>query len=261
MTNVNVDIATDVPMPLLGFGTWEMRGNTAEGAVASALEAGYRHIDTARMYGNEEQVGRALAASGLPREDVFVTTKMWPDRAGSERASIEESLDALNLEYVDLWLIHWPPGGARPDVWQRFLEVQADGLARVVGVSNYSVAQLDELQAATGRMPSVNQVEWGPALYDARTLDEHRARGVQLEGYSPLKTTDLRNRRLGEIADAHGVTPAQVVIRWHLEHAVVVIPKSANAERIAENADVFGFALTEGEVAALDELGSGARRD
>ena len=261
MTGVNVEIAPGVSMPLLGFGTWEMRGKTAEEAVACALEVGYRHLDTARMYGNEEQVGRALAASGLSRKDVFVTTKMWPDRAGSERASIEESLHALGLEHIDLWLIHWPPGGARPDVWQRFLEAQADGLARTVGVSNYSVAQLDELHEATGQMPSVNQVEWGPALYDATTLEKHRARGVQLEGYSPLKTTDLRNRRLAEIADAHGATPAQVVIRWHLEHDVVVIPKSASPERIAENADVFGFALSEDEVAALDELGSGARRD
>jgi len=257
-----VEIAPGVSMPLLGFGTWEMRGKTTQNAVARALEVGYRHIDTARMYGNEVEVGRALAASRVPREKVFVTTKMWPDRAGSERASIEESLAALGLEHVDLWLIHWPPSGrARPDVWERFLEVHAEGLARAVGVSNYSVDQLDELDAATGRMPSVNQIEWGPALHDARTLDEHRRRGVQLEGYSPLKTTDLRNRRLGEIADAHGVTPAQVVIRWHLEHEIVVIPKSANADRIAENAGVFGFALEADEVAALDELGSGARRD
>ncbi|HEY2777181.1 MAG TPA: aldo/keto reductase [Gaiellaceae bacterium] len=259
---MEVEIAPGVSMPLLGFGTWEARGKTAENAVAHALDAGYRHIDTAGMYGNEADVGRALAASGVAREDVFVTTKMWPDRAGDERTSIEESLEALGLDHVDLWLIHWPPaGGARPDVWERFLEAEADGLARVVGVSNYSVAQLDELHAATGRMPAVNQIEWGPALYDARVLDEHRARGVQLEGYSPLKTTDLRNRRLGEIADAHDATPAQVVIRWHLEHQIVVIPKSTKPKRIDENADVFGFALTEDEIASLDDLGSGARQD
>lgn len=261
MSDVDVEIRTGVSMPLLGFGTWEMRGKTAQKAVACALQVGYRHVDTARMYRNETEVGRALTASGLPREDIFVTTKMWPDRAGSERASIEESLHALDLEYVDLWLIHWPPGGARPDVWERFLEAQADGLTRAVGVSNYSVAQLDELEQATGRRPEVNQIEWAPALHDARTLEEHRRRGVQLEGYSPLKTTDLRNPRLVEIARAHGVTAAQVVIRWHLEHDIVVIPKSANADRIAENADVFGFALAESEIAALDELGSGARRD
>ncbi|HET6448735.1 MAG TPA: aldo/keto reductase [Conexibacter sp.] len=258
---MDVEIAPGVSMPLLGFGTWEMRGKTAEDAVTAALEIGYRHLDTARMYRNETEVGRALAASGLSRDEVFVTTKMWPDRAGTERGSIEESLEALGLEQVDLWLIHWPPGGARPDVWERFLEAQADGLARAVGVSNYSVAQLDELQETTGTLPAVNQVEWGPALHDVQVLEEHRRRGVQLEGYSPLKTTDLRHRRLVEIADAHGVTPAQVVIRWHLEHEIVVIPKSANVDRIAQNADVFGFSLGEDEVAALDQLGSGARRD
>lgn len=259
---MDVEIAPDVRMPLFGLGTWQARGSACEAAVSRALEVGYRHVDTARAYRNEAEVGRALAASGVARTDTFVTTKMWPDRAGRERETLEESLAALGLEYVDLWLIHWPPDGrARPDVWERFLEARAEGLARAVGVSNYSVAQLDELDGATGEMPSVNQVEWSPALHDAETLDDHRRRGVQLEGYSPLKTTDLRNRRLVEIADAHGVTPAQVVIRWHLEHEIVVIPKSANPKRIAENADVFGFELTADEIAVLDALGSGARRD
>jgi diketogulonate reductase-like aldo/keto reductase len=260
--NARVQIAEGVSMPLLGLGTWMARGNSAERAVARAREVGDPHHDTALAYRNEAEVGRALAASGLPREEVFVTTKMWPDRAERERETIEESLDALGLEQVDLWLIHWPPGGqARPDVWERFLEAQAEGLARAVGVSNYTVAQLDELEQATGRLPSVNQIEWSPALYDQETLDEHRRRGVQLEGYSPLKTVDLRNRQLVEIAERHGVTAAQVVIRWHLEHEIVVIPKSANPDRIAENADVFGFSLSDDEVAALDALGSGARRD
>jgi len=259
---MDVEIAPGVSMPLLGLGTWEARGRSAESAVARALEVGYRHVDTARAYRNEAEVGRALAASGIPRDEVFVTTKMWPDRAGRERETIAESLEALGLDHVDLWLIHWPPAGrARPDVWERFLEAQAEGLARAVGVSNYTVAHLDELEQATGTLPAVNQIEWGPALHDPRTLDEHRRRGVQLEGYSPLKTTDLRDRRLVEVADAHGVTPAQVVIRWHLEHEIVVIPKSADPGRIASNADVFGFSLSADEVAELDELGPDARRD
>jgi 2,5-diketo-D-gluconate reductase A len=257
-----IEIAPGVHMPMLGLGTWQARGDAVERAVAYALEIGYRHVDTAYMYGNERQVGRALAAGGLPRADVFVTTKLWPDRAGRERETIEESLDALGLDQVDLWLIHWPPGGqARPDVWQRFLEVQAAGLTRAVGVSNYSVAQLDELEQATGTMPSVNQIEWSPALYDEEILRAHRERGVTLEGYSPLRTMNLRDPRLVRIADAHGVTPAQVVIRWHLQHEIVVIPKSTNPQRIAENADVFGFELSEGELAQLDGLGAGARRD
>jgi diketogulonate reductase-like aldo/keto reductase len=258
----SVEIAPGVRMPLLGLGTWLARGESARAAVQTALELGYRHVDTARAYRNEEQVGRAIAESGLARDEVFVTTKMWPDGAGRERSELEDSLAALGLERVDLWLIHWPPAGrARPDIWERFLEAETDGLVRAIGVSNYSVAQLDELHRATGRLPSVNQVEWGPALYREATAAAHRERGVQLEGYSPLKTTNLADRRLVQIAQAHGVTPAQVVIRWHLEHDVVVIPKSTHAGRIAENADVFGFELSPGEVSELDALGDAARRD
>lgn len=146
-------------------------------------------------------------------------------------------------------------------MWERFLEAEADGLARAAGVSNYSVRQLDELEQATGRLPSVNQIEWSPALHDGRTLHEHRERGVTLEGYSPLKSTNLGDRRLRTIAEAHNVTPAQVVIRWHLEHEIVVIPKSTHRERIAENFDVFGFELADDEMAELDGLGASARRD
>lgn len=258
----SVEIAPGVRMPLLGLGTWLARGESARAAVLTALELGYRHVDTARAYRNEEQVGRAIAESGVPRDEVFVTTKMWPDSAGRERSELEDSLAALGLERVDLWLIHWPPAGrARPDIWGRFLEAEADGLARAVGVSNYSVAQLDELDRATGRLPSVNQIEWGPALYSEATAAAHEKRRVQLEGYSPLKTTNLADPRLVQIAQAHAVTPAQVVIRWHLEHDVVVIPKSTHAGRIAENADVFGFDLSPGEVSELDALGDAARRD
>jgi diketogulonate reductase-like aldo/keto reductase len=218
---------------------------------------GYRHIDTATMYGNEDQVGRALADSGVPRDEVFVTTKLPPGRADRPRATLDESLAALGLDQVDLWLIHWPPpGGARPDVWVQLLEAQADGLARAVGVSNYSLAQIDELGAAGSALPSVNQIEWSPALYDEAVLRGHQERGVQLEGYSPLKTMRLRDPRLVRIAEAHGVTPAQVVIRWHIEHEIVVIPKSSRAERIASNADVFGFELAPEELAELDRFSS-----
>ena len=251
----SVEIAPDVRLPLLGLGTWEARGAAAERAVRTALELGYRHLDTAQLYENEHEVGRALAASGVPRDDVFITTKLWLDSVGRERRAIESSLAALGVEQVDLWLIHWPPAGrARPDVGERFIEAEADGLTRAIGVSNYSVAQLDELERATGRRPSLNQVEWSPWLHDAAFLREHRERGVVLEGYSPLKTSNLRDPRLRRIAAAHGVTPAQVVIRWHLEHEIVVIPKSTHRDRIAENADVFGFELSDGEVAELDEL-------
>jgi diketogulonate reductase-like aldo/keto reductase len=250
-----VELASGTRMPLLGLGTWQARGRDAVAAVRRALEVGYRHVDTAAVYGNERQVGQGIAASGVPRHEIFVTTKLPPSRAGRERETLEESLDALRLAYVDLWLIHWPPaGGARPDVWQRLLELQEDGLAREVGVSNYGVRQLDELERATGRLPAVNQIEWSPALFDAEVLEAHRSRGVQLEGYSPLRETNLRDPRLARIAEAHGVTPAQVVLRWHLEHRIVAIPKSTNPARIAENADIFGFELAASEVSELDAL-------
>jgi diketogulonate reductase-like aldo/keto reductase len=251
----NVKLASGTNMPILGLGTWQARGRSAVNAVLRALEVGYRHIDTATAYGNEAQVGQAIAESGVPREQIFVTTKLPPSRAGREQGTLEESLDALGFGYVDLWLIHWPPsGGARPDVWERLLELQAEGLAREVGVSNYSVRQVDELERATGRLPAVNQIEWSPVLFDRRVLKAHRSRGVQLEGYSPLKTMDLRDPRLVRIADEHGVTPAHVVLRWHIEHRIVAIPKSANPEHIAENAAIFGFELTPSEVERLDRF-------
>jgi diketogulonate reductase-like aldo/keto reductase len=248
-----VELTSTTKMPILGLGTWQLRGKSALNAVLCALEVGYRHIDTATAYDNEEQVGRAVAESGVRREDIFVTTKLPPSRAGHERETLESSLQALGFGYVDLWLIHWPPsGGARPDVWQRLLELQAEGLTREVGVSNYSVSQLEELQRATGQLPAVNQIEWSPPLFDPGVLEGHRHRGVQLEGYSPLLNTDLRDPRLARIAGDHGVTPAQIVLRWHVEHQIVVIPRSSNAERIAENADIFGFTLTSSELEILD---------
>jgi diketogulonate reductase-like aldo/keto reductase len=244
-------------MPLLGFGTWQARGRTAYTAVRTALEVGYRHIDTATVYGNEKEVGRALADSGLARGQVFLTTKMPPGRAGHERATLEASLGDLGCDQVDLWLVHWPPSGrASVPVWERFLEAADAGLSRAVGVSNYSLGQIDELGRATGRLPAVNQIEWSPRLFNRAVLDGHRRRGVQLEGYSPLKSSNLADPRLTRIAAAHAVTPAQVVIRWHLEHEIVVIPKSVHPDRIAENADVFGFALTEEEIGEIDRFSS-----
>ena len=251
-----VELGSGTTMPLLGLGTWQLRGRTAADAVRRALEVGYRHIDTATMYGNETQLGQAIAESGVPRAQLFVTTKLPQSHTGRERETLAESLAALGVDHVDLWLIHWPPGGrARPDVWERLLEAQAVGLAREVGVSNYSLEQIDELQRATGRLPAVNQIEWSPALFDRDVLEGHRRRNVQLEGYSPLNGTKLRDPRLVEIAEEHGVTPAQVVLRWHIEHRVVAIPRSSNPGRIAENVAIFDFHLTQSEIERLDQLG------
>ncbi|WP_129336145.1 aldo/keto reductase [Cellulomonas endophytica] len=242
-------------IPVLGLGTWQASGDGARSAVETALGLGYRHVDTATGYGNEAEVGRALAAAGLPREEVFVTTKLPPDHAGRERQTLEASLEALGLDHLDLWLIHWPPGGeARPDVWEKLLAARDEGLVRSVGVSNYSLEQVDALVAATGEAPAVNQVPWSPVDHDPALLDAHRGRGVVLEGYSPLKRTDLDAPALVEVARAHDVTPAQVVLRWHVEHDVVVIPKSTDPGRLAANLAVLGFSLTPDEVAAVDAL-------
>jgi 2,5-diketo-D-gluconate reductase A len=254
-----VMLAHSVAMPIVGFGTWQVRGRRGYDALRQALDVGYRLIDTATIYGNEAEVGRAVRDSGLPRHAVFVTTKLPPDNAGRERETIARSLRALQMEYVDLWLVHWPPRGqAKADTWRRFLELRDEGLARAVGVSNYSTAQIDELIAATGEAPAVNQIRWNPFRYDARRLAENRERGVALEGYSPLKGVDLTTPVLVEIARAHGVTPAQVVLRWHVDHRIIVIPKSTTPARIRSNFDIFGFSLSEDEIARIDAL-SGRR--
>jgi 2,5-diketo-D-gluconate reductase A len=248
-------------MPLVGLGTWQMTGARCQAAVRVALEVGYRHIDTATMYGNEREVGRAVRDSGVPREQVFVTTKLPPGAAGRERRTLDDSLRALGMDHVDLWLVHWPPRGrALVSTWRELLAVRDRGLARAIGISNYSLAQLDELPAATGATPQVNQIPWAPTRYDPALLAEHRRRGVVVEGYSPFKNTDLRHPVLVEIATRHGVTPAQVVVRWHVDHQVVVIPKSATPERIATNFDVFGFSLSEEELARIDGLSRARRR-
>lgn len=250
-----VPLTGGAEMPLLGFGTWQVSGRQGQESIRQALSTGYRHIDTATMYANEAEVGRALRDSGIPREQVFVTTKMPAERAGRARATLEESLRNLEMEYVDLWLIHWPVrDGLGVATWREFLAARDAGLCRAVGVSNYSISQLDELIDGTGEAPAVNQIRWGPSLYDGKRVEQHRERGVVLEGYSPFKSTDLRGRVLQEIAAAHGKSPAQVVLRWHLEHGIVVIPKSDQADRIRSNFDVFDFSLTPDEVARIDAL-------
>jgi 2,5-diketo-D-gluconate reductase A len=250
-----VTIADGVAMPMLGLGTWQASDQEAYNAVRTALDLGYRLIDTATMYRNEAAVGRAVRDSGLAREEVFVTTKLQAGDAGREQETIRASLDAMGLDYLDLWLIHWPVArGAGAGTWQQFVAARDAGLTRAIGVSNYSPAEIDELSDATGVVPAVNQIEWTPALYDAPTVAAHRERGIILEGYSPFKAADLRDRVLTAIATDHGVTVPQVILRWHLEHGFIAIPKSSDAARIAENFDVFGFSLDSGEVARIDAL-------
>ena len=243
-------------IPLLGFGTWHLKGQVAVRATSAALATGYRHLDTATVYGNEREVGRALAESGVPRDDVFVTTKCPPGRAGQELDILRESLELLQTDHVDLWLIHWPgEGSANTDMWRAFVEARQAGLAREIGVSNFDISLIDEVTKATGAAPAVNQVEWSPLLFDPETLAEHRARDIALEGYSALRGGTLEHPAIVEIAKRTGRTPAQVIIRWHLQHDVIVIPKSVNADRIRSNADVAEFTLTDQDMATLDALG------
>jgi diketogulonate reductase-like aldo/keto reductase len=244
-----------VELPRVGLGTWQLSGRRAYDAIRYALDAGYRHIDTATMYGNEAEVGRAVRASGLPRAEVFITTKLPAENAGRARETLDASLRALDVAAVDLWLIHWPTSTRQlVSTWESLLAARADGLARAVGVSNFSTAQIDRITTDTGEAPALNQVPWSPFHHSARILAEHRERGIVLEGYSPFKRSDLHSATLAKIAAAHGVTPAQVVLRWHLQHDIVVIPKSATPERIDENFDVFGFELTDAEMSTLDAL-------
>jgi 2,5-diketo-D-gluconate reductase A len=250
-----VTLADGVELPLVGFGTWQVSGRRGYDAIRLALEAGYRHIDTATMYANETEVGQAVRDSGIPREDVFITTKLPPERAGRARDTIAASLRALKMSYVDLWLIHWPPRGrASVGAWQDFITARDGGLVRSIGVSNYSTTQIDELAKETGVTPTVNQIPWSPWEHNPTRLEELRQRGVVLEGYSPFKRSDLSDRTLADIAAAHDVTPAQVVLRWHLQHGIVVIPKSVKPERIRTNFDVFGFALSGDEMARMDRI-------
>jgi diketogulonate reductase-like aldo/keto reductase len=241
-------------IPLLGFGVWQVpAGRECEDAVRWALEAGYRHIDTAQAYGNEESVGRALRDSGLPREDVFVTTKFYPGSDDAE-AEAQRSLERLGVDYVDLYIIHWPAGGPTW-AWDGMQRARERGYARSIGVSNFSVAELDELLAVADSRPAVDQVQFSPFEYRSGLLEACEARQVVIEAYSPLGTgRHLGDRTVAEIADRLGRTPAQVLVRWCLQRRLVVLPKSTHRERIEENAQVFDFTLSGEDMAALDAL-------
>lgn len=249
------DLGGGVTMPMVGFGTWRLRGNSAYESARYALETGYRHLDTATMYRNETEVGRAIRDSGVDRREVFITTKLPPGNAGREQATIEASLRDLGTDHVDLWLIHWPPGrGASPRVWEQFIRIRDAGLTRAIGVSNYDPAEIDELVRVSGQRPAVNQIPWSIPQYDPGVLAAHHERGVLVEGYSSLKGTNLRDRNITEIAAAHQVEPAQVVLRWHLQHDIAVIPKSSHRDRIESNFALFGFTLDDAEMTRLDAL-------
>ncbi|WP_349865230.1 aldo/keto reductase [Leifsonia sp. WHRI 6310E] len=251
-------------IPQLGLGTWPLDDTDVEKAVIAAAELGYRHVDTAVKYGNEIGVGRGVAASGVPREDWFVTTKLDGEYQGQDRAvaGLDASLDRLGLEYVDLLLIHWPlpARGEFVSTWETFIRLREAGKARAIGVSNFKPAHIDALIAATGVVPAVNQIQLSPAI----TRREQRAydteHGILTESWSPLGGGSgdlLSSRVLARVAEKHDRTPAQTVLRWHLQNGLVVIPKSANPQRMADNLGAFGFELDADDLAALDTLDEG----
>ena len=241
-------------MPMLGLGVWRVRkGPECVNAVRWALELGYRHVDTAQAYGNEESVGRALRESGVPREEAFVTTKFHPRRE-DPAAEVEGSLRRLGVDYVDLYIIHWPSGGPTW-AWPGMERSHELGYARSIGVSNFSAAELERVLAGASIAPVVNQVQFSPFEYRGALLEACERHGVALEAYSPLGTgRHLGDRRVGRIAERVGRTPAQVLIRWALQRDLVVLPKSTHQERIEENAQVFDFELSDQDMTELDAL-------
>jgi 2,5-diketo-D-gluconate reductase A len=253
-----------VEIPQLGFGVFQISTDDIEPAVSSALEAGYRHIDTAAVYGNEEGVGKAIRASGLGRDDIFVTTKVWNTEQGHDSAltALDASLDRLGLDFVDLYLIHWPtPGRDRyVETWLALEKAYADGRVRAIGVSNFQPSHLRRLQAEGTVLPAVNQVELHPTFGQAELAQVHREMGIVTESWSPLgQAGDLDNATVAEIATRLDRTPAQVIIRWHLQQGFVVIPKSVTPERIRSNLDVFGFELDDSDMAMISALDDGNR--
>jgi 2,5-diketo-D-gluconate reductase A len=241
-------------LPLLGLGVWQVPdGKVCTDAVRSALELGYRHIDTAQAYGNEASVGKALRDSGVPRAEVFITTKFYPGRKDPV-AEAEQSLRRLGIDQVDLYLVHWPQRGPAW-AWPGMERAKERGLAKSIGVSNFGAADLEQVIAAGSVTPAVNQIQFSAVEYRRGVLEACRAHGIVAEAYSPLGTgRHLGNKRVAEIAERAGRTPAQVLLRWCLQHGVPVIPKSVHRARIAENAQLFDFTLTEQDMAALDGL-------
>jgi len=247
-------------IPVVGLGVFRApAGGTTEAAVTAALKAGYRHVDTAAVYGNEADVGRGLRSGVVDREQIFLTTKLWNADQGYKRthAGFEHSRRLLNVDYVDLYLMHWPVPELRLETWRAMEELLESGKARAIGVSNFMVRHLDELAQVATHLPSINQIELSPYSYRSRSdvIDWCRSRGVQVEAYSPLtKGLKLNDPPLVRIAQAHGRSTAQILIRWALQKGLVVLPKSTRAERIESNADVFDFAISDAEMATLDAL-------
>ncbi len=264
MTIPTLQLNDGYDIPQLGYGVFKVPPADTERAVTEAFEVGYRHIDTAAIYGNEEGVGAAIAASGIPRSELFITTKLWNDRHDGEEphAAIRESLDKLGLERVDLYLVHWPTPAKDNylHAWQKLIEIRDAGLTRSIGVSNFLVPHLEKIVAQTGVTPAVDQIELHPAHQQRDITGWAADHGVRIESWGPLGQGKYDLFGLPEVrnaASAHGKSPAQVVLRWHLQKGFIVFPKSVRRERLEENLDVFDFTLSDAEMQAIDQVEPG----
>ena len=255
--NSTIKLNNDVKIPVLGLGTWQIKGKDVINAVLWALEAGYRHIDTAKLYGNEKEIGIAIKESDIPRKELFITTKLWDSDQGFDKAyaAFNNSLRKLDLSFVDLYLIHWPRK-LRNETWKALEKIYDEGKARAIGVSNFAIHHLEELLINTEIVPAVNQVEFSPFLYQKDLLEYCKEHEIQLEAYSPLtKGRKITDSRLADVSAKYSKTPAQILIRWVLQHEVIVIPKSSNKARIVENANVFDFSISEENMEFLNSFG------
>jgi diketogulonate reductase-like aldo/keto reductase len=260
--NETTTLNNGVNMPWLGLGVWQVdEGREVEQSVRAALLTGYRSIDTAAAYGNETGVGKAIRESGVPRAGLFVTTKVWNADHGYDATlrAHEASLKKLGLDYVDLYLIHWPVKGKYLETWRAFETLYKDGRVRAIGVSNFQIHHLKDVLEKFPTVPAVNQVELHPLLAQKELREFCAAHGIQVEAWSPLMQGHLNVPAITDIAKKHGKTPAQVVLRWDLQHGIVTIPKSVHEKRIRENADVFDFELSAADMAAIDALDKGHR--
>ena len=261
--NTRILLNNGIEIPVMGFGTYKLTNKkSVRESVTAALEAGYRLIDTAQMYGNEKYVGAAVRESGIPREEIFVTTKLDNDQHGYDKArkSFDESVDRLNLGYIDLFLIHWPVEGLRIESWRALTEIYNQRGVKAIGVSNYTIRHLKELFKTSDVKPAVNQVEFNPFNYQSKLLSFCKENGIRLEGYTPLsRTNKFNNPVVQNLSAKYSKTPAQIFLRWSIQHNVIPIPKSSHRKRIKENGDIFDIDIEGQDMEKLDSLNENYR--